>query len=85
MSDVNQAVVKIDNKGRVTLPKNMREALGLETGDAVFLKYEPEVKQVRMAPAVSPFDVLAEHAIKEHHKGRTRTIEEFAREHNIRL
>lgn len=78
--------VRIDNKGRVTLPKNMREALGLETGDAVFLKkYEPEEKQVRLAPAVSPFDILAEHAIKEHQNGRARTIEEFAREHNICL
>ncbi|NPV30634.1 MAG: AbrB family transcriptional regulator, partial [Firmicutes bacterium] len=58
---------------------------GLETGDAVFLKYEPEEKQVRLAPAVSPFDILAEHAIKEHQNGRARTIEEFAREHNICL
>lgn len=85
MTEVNQAVVKIDNKGRVTLPKHMREALGLETGDAVFLKYEPGKKQLRLAPAVSPFDVLAEHAVKEYQKGRTRTIEEFAEEHNIKL
>jgi len=85
LGNIKQAAVRIDNKGRVTLPKNIREALGLETGDTVFLKYEPEKKQVRLARALSPFDVLAEHAIKEHREGRTRRIEEFAREQNIHL
>lgn len=85
MADKTQVAVRVDDKGRVTLPKNIREALGLETGDTVFLKYEPEDKQVRLARALSPFDVLAEHAIKEYQEGHTRTIEEFAREHNISL
>jgi len=67
------------------LPKSMREALGLKIGDTVFLKCELEDKQVRLAPAVSPFDILAEHAIREYREGRTKTVEEYAREHGIRL
>jgi AbrB family looped-hinge helix DNA binding protein len=85
MANTNQVAAKIDNKGRVTLPKNMREALGVEIGDTVFLKYEPEDKQVHLAPAISPFDILAEHAVKEYQEGRTKTIEEFAKERNIPL
>jgi AbrB family looped-hinge helix DNA binding protein len=80
MASTNQVAVRIDNKGRVTLPKSMREALGIKIGDSVFLKYEPEDKQVLMAPAISPFDILAEHTIKEYQEGRTKTIEEFAQE-----
>lgn len=85
MANTSQVAVRIDNKGRVTLPKSMREALGLKIGDTVFLKCEPEDKQVRLAPAVSPFDILAEHAVREYKEGRTKTVEEYAREHGIRL
>lgn len=85
MADKNQAAVRVDDKGRVTLPKKIREALGVEPGDTVFLKYEPKNGQVRLAPAVNPFDVLAEHAAEEHREGRTKTLEEYAREHGVRL
>lgn len=83
MANPKQVAVRIDNKGRVTLPKKIREALGVDSGDTVFLKYEPENRQVRLAPALNPFDVLAEHAIEEYRAGRTRTVEEFAKEHDI--
>jgi AbrB family looped-hinge helix DNA binding protein len=83
MANTNQVAAKIDNKGRVTLPKNIRVALGVEIGDTVFLKYEPEDKQVHLARAISPFDILAEHAVKEYLDGRTKTIEEFTKEQNI--
>lgn len=85
MADKNQVAVRVDDKGRVTLPRRIREALGVEPGDTVFLKYEPENGQVRLAPAVSPFDVLAEHAIREYREGRTKTLEEYARERGVRL
>ncbi len=80
MANTDQVAAKIDNKGRVTLPKSMREALGIEIGATVFLKYDPEDKQVRLAPAISPFDILAEQAIEEYHAGCTKPIEEFAKE-----
>ena len=83
MAKSEQVAVKIDNKGRVTLPKNMRKALGVEIGDIVFLKYEPRGNQVHLAPAISPFDMLAEHAIKEYRAGHTKAIEELDKKHAI--
>jgi len=56
------------------LLKSFSKALGLEIGDTVFLKYDPKNNQVLLAPAVSPFDILAEHAIKEYREGRTKTV-----------
>jgi AbrB family looped-hinge helix DNA binding protein len=81
----NQVTIWINNKGRVTLPKNIRTALGVGSGDIVFLRYEPKDNQVHIAPAVSTFDILAEHAINEYQKKHTRALEEFAVEHNVNL
>ncbi|MGE4547164.1 MAG: AbrB/MazE/SpoVT family DNA-binding domain-containing protein [Desulfurella sp.] len=36
MTSVNETSVKLDNKGRVTLPKNIRKALGLKAGTLFF-------------------------------------------------
>lgn len=85
MASTKEATVRIDAKGRITLPRNMRKALGVEAGDTVFFRYDPKDKQLRIAPAKNPFDVLAEHAVREYKEGRTKTIEEYAEEHNIRL
>lgn len=85
MASTKEATVRIDAKGRITLPRNMRKALGVEAGDTVFFRYDPKDKQLRIAPAKSPFDVLAEHAVREYKEGRTKTMEEYAEEHNIRL
>jgi AbrB family looped-hinge helix DNA binding protein len=81
----SETTVRIDTKGRVMLPKNFRDALALEPGDTVFLRFEQSGKVVRLARAASPFDILVVHAISEYEEGRTRSIEEFAREHNISL
>ena len=85
MNSLNEIAVRVDNKGRVTLPKKMREALGLKVGDTVFLKCEAENNQLLLAPAVSPFDILAGHAIKEYKEGSTVTIEEYAKKQGIGL
>jgi AbrB family looped-hinge helix DNA binding protein len=78
MAGTKEAAARVDDKGRVTLPKDMREALGVGAGDTVFFRYDPQNNQLRIAPAKSPFDVLAEHALREHEEGRTKTIEEYA-------
>ncbi|MGQ9532285.1 MAG: AbrB/MazE/SpoVT family DNA-binding domain-containing protein [Desulfotomaculales bacterium] len=80
-----EVAIRLDNKCRVTLPKSMRQALGVDAGDIVLVRYDPEENQVRLAPAVSPFDVLAEEAVREYRAGETKTIEECAREHGLRL
>jgi AbrB family looped-hinge helix DNA binding protein len=85
MADTKEVAVRIDDKGRVTLPRSIRKALGVKAGDTLFFKYDPQSNRLQIAPAVSPFDVLAEEAVGEHKKGRSRTIEEYAKEHDIRL
>lgn len=85
MTEKMQITVRIDGKGRLTLPISIRQAMKIEAGDTVFLKYEPDSNQLRMAPIQNPFDVLAEEAINEYQQGHTRTIEGFARELDIRI
>jgi len=85
MGAVRQVTVKVDAKGRVTLPKEMRRALGVDAGDVLFVKVEPETQQVRLARALNPFDVLAEAAVEDHRNGLTRSVKDFAREHKIDL
>ena len=38
MAGKNQIAVRIDDKGRVTLPKSIRKALKVESGDAILLQ-----------------------------------------------
>ena len=44
----------IDAKGRVTIPAEVRRALGIREGDTLFLSVEAGV--VRLAKAANPFD-----------------------------
>jgi AbrB family looped-hinge helix DNA binding protein len=77
--------VKVDIKGRLLLPKSVREGLGIEPGDTLFVDYDEEHQQMRLAKAENPFDLLVEHALAEHKAGRTRNLREFAAENNIAL
>ncbi|KRT35095.1 AbrB/MazE/SpoVT family DNA-binding domain-containing protein [Acetomicrobium hydrogeniformans] len=83
MADTKEVAVRIDSKGRITLPRSMRKALGVKAGDTLFFKYDPQSNRLQIAPAVSPFDALAKEAIKEYKEGHTRTIEEYAKEKDI--
>ena len=76
MADRKETFARVDNNGRVTLPRSIREAWGLKTGDTVFFRYDSKNGRVQIAPAVSPFDILAEHAIEEYNQERTKTAEE---------
>lgn len=75
--------VKVDAKGRLSIPRDLRAALGIQPGDTLFVKRDGEM--LRYAKAENPFDLLAEHAIAEYRAGRTRSLREFAADNNIAL
>jgi AbrB family looped-hinge helix DNA binding protein len=77
--------VKVDPKGRPTIPQRIRDELGIEPGDTFFVEADGEHAVVRYAKAENPFDALAEHAIAEHRAGRTRGLRAYAAEHGIDL
>ena len=75
--------VRADTRGRLTLPKAVREAAGVKPGDTYYL--HPEGSVLHYSRAENPFDLLAEHALKEYREGKTRTIEEIAAEWGVDL
>ncbi len=75
--------VRVDEKGRVTVPKEVREALGVRPGDTMF--WEIVGSEVRWMKAQNPFDALAENAEKEYRAGRTKNLRTLAREQGIDL
>jgi AbrB family looped-hinge helix DNA binding protein len=76
--------VKVDSKGRLTIPQPLRAALGIEPGDTLFVETEGG-NVLRYAKADNPFDVLADRALAERRAGRTKGLREFAAEHDSEL
>lgn len=60
MADTKEVLVRIDDKNRITLPKNIRKALGLKAGNTLFFMYDPQNNRAQIALAASPFDIPAE-------------------------
>ena len=77
--------VKIDAKGRFTIPRDVRERLGIEPGDSVFLDVDDVPGVLRFVKAENPFGILAEYAVAEYRAGRTKSLREFAAENAISL
>jgi AbrB family looped-hinge helix DNA binding protein len=75
----------VDEKGRVLIPDAVRKRLGISAGDVLFLQVEEETGVLRYAKADNPFDILAEHALREYRAGRTRTLREIAAEEGVDL
>lgn len=72
---------RVDGKGRITLPADLRTALQIETGTMFAIRSEGG--GFVLAPIENPFDALAAEAIQEQRAGRTRNLREFARENDI--
>jgi len=77
--------VTVDSKGRLSIPANVRDELGIEAGDVLFLESDPEHAVIHLAKAENPFDGLALHAIEEYRQGKTTNIYDFAKELGIDL
>ncbi|HVA23617.1 MAG TPA: AbrB/MazE/SpoVT family DNA-binding domain-containing protein [Chloroflexota bacterium] len=75
--------VRVDDKGRLTIPGKMRKELDVKPGDTFFLQREGKV--LRYAKATNPFDMLAEQAAHDYHAGETISIDDLAREHGVDL
>ncbi|HET7036034.1 MAG TPA: AbrB/MazE/SpoVT family DNA-binding domain-containing protein [Thermomicrobiaceae bacterium] len=65
-------IVKVDEKGRIQLPKKEREAHGMQPGAQLAIEWEGEVMRVTLVP--NPFDALADEALTDYHAGSTRRL-----------
>jgi len=74
----------VDSKGRVLIPDSIRKKLDIHTGDVLFVQVE-DTGVIRYARAENPFDILAEHAIRESKAGKTLKLRDIAREEGIDL
>lgn len=81
---MDSTALKVDSKGRVTLPNKLREKLNIKPGDTLFLN-ETVNKTILLKKAVNPFDVLALEALKEYRNGETTSFEELAEEMGVDL
>jgi bifunctional DNA-binding transcriptional regulator/antitoxin component of YhaV-PrlF toxin-antitoxin module len=75
--------VRVDEKGRLTIPARERKEWGVEPGAVFFIERKGDILQ--LARAENPLDGLARHALAEHEAGRTKRLREFAREQGITL
>jgi bifunctional DNA-binding transcriptional regulator/antitoxin component of YhaV-PrlF toxin-antitoxin module len=82
-ASTHATIVRMDTKGRLTLPKRLRTELGASPGDAFFLRREGPV--VSFVKAEDPFVALARQAIREADAGRTRNLREYAQDRAIAL
>ena len=72
------AVIKVDQKGPLHIPRRDREALGVQPGDVFFVERDGDV--LKFAKVPNPFDILADAAIEERHAGRRRDVRELMAE-----
>ncbi|MGM0502330.1 MAG: AbrB/MazE/SpoVT family DNA-binding domain-containing protein [Bacillota bacterium] len=77
-------VAKVDSKGRITIPKKIRESSGIDKGEILFI--DAELGQVKLTRAVEdPVAKLKEYTEKEYEEGRTKNIRAYAKEQGLDL
>lgn len=75
--------LKVDAKGRISLPLAIRKSLHINTGDVFFLNKEET--GIHLVKAENPYDVLIEEAMEQHNNGETISLRKFAKEHGIKI
>ncbi|MDQ3656100.1 MAG: AbrB/MazE/SpoVT family DNA-binding domain-containing protein [Chloroflexota bacterium] len=70
--------VRMDDKGRLVIPRAVREALNLQAGDVLFVEFEQDGDFFRVARAANPFDVMGDYAVREFEAGRTMNLRDYA-------
>lgn len=80
----NAVSVRVDEKGRLSIPAKARQELGINTGDTFFFRADGQVLQYAKVKE-NPFEILAKHAIQEYREGKTISLEEYAKKNRIPL
>jgi len=74
MANRKETFARVDNKGRVTLPRSIREAWKLKTGDKVFFRYNSKSDRIQLVPATGSIDVSTEHTNREFKEECAKTV-----------
>ena len=77
--------VKLDNKGRLVVPKEVREALGAQEGDVFYLDYDVFEGLLVFAAATNPLLKRIEEGRTEYKAGLTKSLDEVAAELGITI
>ena len=75
--------LRLDDRGRLTLPLDVRKELHWEPGDIVYLRRDEN--GLYILKGENPFDALAEEALREYKAGETQDIRDVAKEWGIDL
>lgn len=74
---------RVDAKGRITLPADLRKRLDIQKGETVCFRREGEA--IVLKKGINPFDAAVEEALREYREGNTTKLEDFAAEMGITL
>jgi len=77
-----EGIVRADAKGRVTLPKAIRDELNIEDGTPFFVKLVKRKRAIILTPVLSPWDILGETALEEYRAGETTSLVQYAENQN---
>jgi len=77
--------VKLDSKGRLVVPKEVREAFGAQEGDVFYLDYDVFEGLLVFAAATNPLLRLVEEGRAEYQAGLTKSIDEVAAEMGVSI
>lgn len=80
----NLATIRVDEKGRLSIPAKARKELGISPGDVLFFRIHGGMLQYAKMNE-DPFEILARQAVQEFEEGKTVSIEEYARKKRIPL
>jgi len=75
---MSEGAAQIDSKGRLTIPRGVRQELGLEPGTVVYVRSVGGFG--RFGKATSPFEELAAAAVAEYRQGLTRSLRDIIAE-----
>lgn len=73
--------IRVDEKGRLLLPKELRTDLQIGPGDVLFLRRRGRF--LHLAKPQDPFDVLAKDAVSQYRRGETVSLRKLAEAEGI--